>query len=248
MGLGLFQTDRQLEVHTSAWSTYVPRRQGKGLDPDDLRSRRDALRSLHERLQEMRKDGDRSELMLTATAVWNLLNVYRNGNAPKEFCELLLAVLALDVDRAREMHAQPAHRVFPPFPEDPYIDDETYALYGGSALVSDSSFEVGKNRKKKTDDEQADEESTGQKAKPFRSRARLELCVNRNFERLNVLSAPMEWPELCPVIWRGMKGDGDTFKGKLRLPGVVNLQRSTSTSRPWGDSRPMRRRPRRRWR
>jgi len=220
MELNLRESQRQHEVHRAAWSMYFPRRRGDGLDPEDLMSRTQALRSLRELLPEMRKEGDRSELVLTATALWNLLDVYRIGDPPKEFSELLRAVLALDVSRARELRAQPAHNVFPPFPEDQSLDEELYALFGASALVSDSSFEVRRN-KKAVPKSKKSSVPEDQKSETFRARASLELCVNRDFERLTVLSDPLQWPGLCPVIWAHMEEQGDGLEGRLRLPGIA---------------------------
>jgi hypothetical protein len=167
-------------------------------------------------------------------ALWNLLSVYRKFDPPKEFSELLRDVLAMDVQSAREKHAQPAHKVFPPFPEDPALDAESYAEFGASALVSDSSFEVGRNKRGKKTAEMP-KDSTGE---PFRARAKVNLCVNRSFERLTNLSDPMLWPELCPVIWMDMREDGDTLKGQLRLPGIPGNEDVGITFKFVGGSEP----------
>jgi len=69
-------------------------------------------------------------LRILGTALWNLLDIYEKNDPPKVFTELLGDVMNFDLVRARELHAQPPYRVFPPLEE---------------RLMLDSSFTAGKD-------------------------------------------------------------------------------------------------------
>lgn len=210
MGLGLQPGQRQIErqqlVHMAVWSTYASSRARPAdpVNPFGPQPLIQALESLDELSLEILRNGDRTSLMLIGTALWDLLGVYGKKTPPKEFSKLLLDMLALDVERARELRAQPSYKVFPPFPEDPFMDPESYAKWGPTPLVQDSSFTV---RKKSRTAESA-------------AHVSLELCVERDFDNLSALANPVRWHELCPVIWDDMKVTDDGWKGGLRLPGI----------------------------
>jgi hypothetical protein len=206
MGFGLQQSQRQRElhqrVHAAAWSTYVhpPNRRNSARERHaparyDHQPLADALQSLDDLSSDILQENDRTSLMLVGTALWNLLDVYRNKTPPKEFAKLLLDILTLDFEQARDLHIQPRYRVFPPFPDD---------LRRPTPLVIDSSFTARRNKKTSL----------------YRAHVSLQLCVERDFETLKALARPERWSDFCPAIWGHMRQAEGGWKGGLVLPRV----------------------------
>jgi hypothetical protein len=203
LGQGMYQ-----ELHHALWSTYM-RGPGKADDsefgPDPLD---EALESLADLWKQVVRHGEAvgPTLKLVGTALWDLLDDYRSAPPPKRFSELLLEVLTLDLDRARELRGLPPHQVFPPLPETFAEPDEGFDLWGAARLMAESSFAIGVARKRPG------------------TRVSIQVNVASDFDELARVVDPFSWTEACPTFWADMKEDDGHLIGGLRLPGVSEAE------------------------
>ena len=127
MGFGMRPVPRQLVshgAHTALWNTYLQLGEGPV-----MKGPRKGGPSLTDTLARLDSAGHELPPLVVGTALWNLLPMYQD-EPPEEFSRLLLKVLDVDVNRARNLRRQAAYAVFPPLP-------------GGMNLILDSDFTVG---------------------------------------------------------------------------------------------------------
>jgi hypothetical protein len=109
-------------LHSVLWSTYLGLRVGVPSGPCSLM---EALVGLDEIWDGSTSETTRRHLPAVGTALWNLLPLYQKRNPPKEFSRLLLNVLMLELDEARQLLGEPAHGVIPPL-RSPLIRESSF--------------------------------------------------------------------------------------------------------------------------